>query len=82
MLDIVGSDRAYPPEVVMAMTSAFDNVCRSVSAKIHGDAGDADVRRRLALIILRHVDEGERDPARLSELALNELAGIGAPASG
>ena len=75
MLDIVGSDRAYPPEVVMAMTSAFDNVGRSVSAKIHGDA---DVRRRLALIILRHVDEGERDPARLSELALNELAGIGA----
>lgn len=54
------------------MSTAFDKVCRSVSAKINGDP---DVRRHLALIILRHVDDGERDPLRLSELALNELAG-------
>lgn len=73
MLDIVGSDRVYPPELVTAMSTAFDNVCRCVSAKIHRDP---DLRRHLALIILRHVDEGERDPQRLSELALNELAGI------
>lgn len=55
MLDIVGSDRVYPPELVMAMTTAFDNVCLSVSATVNGDP---DVRRRLALIILRHVDLG------------------------
>ena len=72
MLDLVASDRVYPPELVTAMSTAFDNVCRSVSAKIHDDP---DARRHLALIILRHVDEGERDPQRLSELALNELAG-------
>lgn len=72
MLDIVGSDRVYPPELVTVMSTAFDNVCRSVSTKVNGDP---DVRRHLALIILRHVDDGERDPHRLSELALNELAG-------
>ena len=72
MLDIVGSDRVYPPEIMVAMTTAFDNVCRSVSAQI---SGDDDLRRQLALIILRHVDDGERDPQRLSDLALNELAG-------
>jgi hypothetical protein len=73
VLDLVAADRVYPPELVTAMSAAFDTVCRSVSAKIHSDP---DVRRHLALIILRHVDEGERDPQRLSELALNELAGI------
>ena len=58
---------------VAAMSTAFDSVCRSVSPKINRDDS---VRRRLALIILRHVDEGEHDPRRLSEVALNELAGI------
>lgn len=60
MLHIVGSDRVYPPELVTAMSTAFDNVCRSVSAKV---CDDPDVRRHLARIILRHVDEGERDSA-------------------
>ena len=81
MLDLVtlDHDRVYPPEIVVAMSAAFDNVCRSVSPKINGDPR---VRRQLALIILRHVDQGERDPERLSELALNELAGIDRPAVG
>jgi hypothetical protein len=73
VLDIVGSDRVYPPEIVVAMSTAFDEVCRSVSVQINGDDG---LRRQLALIILKRVDEGERDPARLSELALKEFAGI------
>ena len=71
--EFIVPDRVYPPETVVVMSTAFDNVCRSVSAKITGDDG---VRHRLALIILRHVDGGERDPQRLSEMALNELAGI------
>ena len=74
MMSLAGTDRVYPPEVVAAMTAAFDNVCRSVSAQI---SGNDDVRRRLALIILRNVDQGEHDPLRLAELALNELAGVG-----
>jgi hypothetical protein len=79
VLGLPASDRVYPPEVVVAMATAFDNVCRSVSAQINGDD---DVRRQLALIILRHVDQGEHDSARLAELAFNELAGIGRAAIG
>ena len=73
MLDLVASDRVYPPETVVAMSTAFDNVCQSVSAQINGDDS---LRRQLALIVLRHVDAGERNPARLAELAFNEFAGL------
>ena len=79
MLDLVASDRVYPPEILVAMSAAFDDVCRSVSVRINGND---DVRRQLALIILRHVDGGECDPARLAELAFSELAGIGRSATG
>ena len=34
-----------------------------------------DVRRAVALAILRHVDQGESDPVRLSDVAFRELAG-------
>ena len=74
MLDFLASDRVYPPEVVVVMSTAFDQVCRSISHRL---SNDADVRRRLASIILRHVDGGEHDPMRLAEVAFNELAGIG-----
>lgn len=73
MREFIVSDRIYPPETVVAMSTAFDRVCRSVSTRINRDDS---VRRRLALIILRHVDRGEHDPQRLSEIALDELAGI------
>jgi hypothetical protein len=33
------------------------------------------VRKTLALILLRHVDLGERDPERLADIALRELTG-------
>jgi hypothetical protein len=78
MLYLVGSDRVYPPEIVVAMSTAFDNVCRSVPSQINGND---DVRRKLALIILRHVDDGELDPVRLAELAFNDLAGVGQAAA-
>jgi hypothetical protein len=35
-----------------------------------------DVRRAVALVILRHVDQGESDPVRLSDVAFRELAGF------
>lgn len=78
MLDLVASDRVYPPEIVAAMCTAFDNVCRSATAQINGND---DVRRQLALIILRRVDGGELDPVRLAELALNDVAGVGQAAA-
>ena len=40
MLEWVSRDRHYKPEIVAAMTSAFDTVCRSLLAK---DAGERRV---------------------------------------
>jgi hypothetical protein len=54
------------------MTAAFDRVCQSLSTRINGDEF---VREKLALIILRHIDIGERDPEWLADVALRELAG-------
>jgi len=66
MLEWVSRDRNYKPEIVAAMTSAFDTVCRSLLAK---ENDSDDIRRKLALIILHHTDRGERDPARLADLS-------------
>ena len=73
MLDLGKAGRIYPPETIAVMTAAFDTVCRSLSQKI---SEDDDVRKTLALIIIRHIDQGERDPARLSAVAARELAGL------
>ena len=57
----------YDPEALKTMGAAFDAVCQAFppDLKRHEAA-----RRRLALLILRHTDRGERDAARLSDLAL------------
>jgi hypothetical protein len=36
-----------------------------------------DVRQAVALVILRHVDQGESDSVRLSDVTFRELAGRG-----
>ena len=79
MMHLVNADHCYPPETVAVMTAAFDRVCQSLSARINGNEL---VRETLALIILRHVDLGERDPVRLADVALRELAGNDRPATG
>jgi hypothetical protein len=72
MLHLVQPDRSYSPETVAVMCAAFDRVSQSVSKWMNGNDG---VKKTLALIILRHVDEGERDPARLADVALREWTG-------
>ena len=72
MLHLIETQRVYPPETVAAMTAAFDRLCKSIPKSIHGD----DLRRQLALIILRHVDRGVQDSERLSEIAFREFAGV------
>ena len=57
----------YDPEALKTMGVAFDTVCRAFPPDLRDHEGS---RRRLALVILRHMDRGERDAARLSELAL------------
>ena len=79
MLHLVEPNRTYDPETVAVMTAAFDSVCQSVSTWMNGNE---DVKRTLALIILRHVDRGERDPKRLADIALREWTGTDRSAIG
>lgn len=72
MLHLVPDNRTYSPETVALMTAAFDKVCLSVSPRMNGNE---DVKQSLARIILRHVDQGERDPDRLADAALCEWTG-------
>lgn len=68
MLHLIEPRRSYPPETIAVMTAAFDRTLQSLP-KPDSD----DVRRTVASIILRHVDQGVRDPVRLSALACGEL---------
>jgi len=79
MLHLVQLDRSYSPEAVAVMTAAFDKVSQSVSKTMNGHD---DVKKTLALIILRHVDRGERDPGRLAEIAFREWTGTDRSAIG
>jgi hypothetical protein len=57
----------YDPEALKIMSAAFDSVYEAFPPNMKDHEG---ARRKLALLILRHVDRGERDAERLSELAL------------
>jgi len=72
MLHLVQLDRTYSPETVALMGAAFDRVCQSISKRMNDSD---DVKKTLALIILRHVDRGERDAQRLAEIAFREWTG-------
>jgi hypothetical protein len=60
LLHLVETRRVYPPDAVAAMTVAFDTVRQSLSARV---SGSDDVRRQLALIILRHTADRIRPGA-------------------
>lgn len=79
MLHLVKLDRSYSPEIIATMSAAYDRVCQSLSTRINGNE---DVMHLLALIILRHVDQGESDPVRISDVAFRELAGSDRSANG
>jgi hypothetical protein len=66
MLHLVKPDRILSPETLALMTTAFDAVCQSVSKRINGNG---TFRLTLALIILRHIEQGEHDPVRLADFA-------------
>jgi hypothetical protein len=79
MLHLVQLDRSYHPETISVMTAAFDKVCQSVSEEMNGND---DVKKTLAIIILRHVNRGEREPGRLAETAFREWTGTDRSAIG
>ena len=49
------------------MTNAFDRACDFLPIQFRGSDG---VRRKLALHIVWHVNDGESDPACLAKLAV------------
>ena len=57
----------YDPETLKIMGAAFDTACQLFPPDLKDHEG---ARRKLALLILRHMDRGERDATRLSDLAL------------
>ena len=79
MLHLVQLGRSYSPETISVMTSAFDMVCKSVSTRMKGRD---DVKKTLALIILRQVDQGECNAERLAETAFREWTGTDRSAIG
>ena len=79
MLHLVQLDRSYSPETISVMTAAFDRVCQSISKRMNGSD---DVKKTLALIILRHVDRGECNAGRLAEIAFREWTGTDRSAIG
>ena len=71
MLDLIDAEGSYSPETIAVMTVALDIACQYAANTI--DRDEEDVRKKLALLILRHVQAGESDPARLAVLASSEL---------
>ena len=79
MLHLIKLDRTYSPETIAVMTAAYERVCDSLAARMNSND---DVKEKLALIILRHVDRGERDPARLADVVLRLWTGSDRSATG
>jgi hypothetical protein len=59
--------RIYDPRMLSMMATALDNACNCIP-KTYKESYQA--RRKLALLVIRHVDRGERDPRRLADLAI------------
>jgi hypothetical protein len=71
MMFRVHDRRSYNLEQIAVMVSAFKTTYGSLS--MGTNVNHDDVRETLARIILWHFDLGERDPVRLSNLALRTL---------
>jgi hypothetical protein len=60
-------ERVYGPDTLKTMTVAFDIAHRCLPVKFKENDR---TRRKLALLILRHIDRGEYDPVRLADSAV------------
>ena len=60
-------ERVYGPDSLKIMAVAFDNAHKSLPAKFQEND---QARRKLALLILRHIERGEYDPERLADSAV------------
>jgi hypothetical protein len=57
----------YDPDSLRLMSNAFDRACNFLPVQVR----DSDsMRRKLALHIIRQVDDGESDPTRIADSAI------------
>jgi hypothetical protein len=60
----------YDPQTLTIMSRALDRACNFLPAQF----GDTDyIRTRLAVHIIRHVNDGESDPSRLANQAIASI---------
>lgn len=67
MLSSRDIERVYGPDSLKIMTTAFDNAHGCLPIEFRGDDG---ARRKLALLVIRHMERGERNPVSLADLAM------------
>jgi hypothetical protein len=62
-----GIRHVYDPATLRVITNAFDRACDSLPVQFR----DSDrVRRKIALHIIRHLNDGESDPTQLADAAI------------
>jgi hypothetical protein len=57
----------YDPDSLRIMSNAFDRACNFLPVQFRNSDR---MRRKLALRIIRHLDDGESDPTRLADSAI------------
>jgi hypothetical protein len=64
----------YDPDTIDLMTQALDAACDQVLAR--GEAADGAMRMSMEIRIMAAVRGGERDNARLAQIALEGVGGL------
>jgi hypothetical protein len=67
MIPSNGIKPVYDPDTLRIMADAFDRACRFLPVQFKNNER---LRRKLALHIIRHLNEGESDPTRLADSAI------------
>jgi hypothetical protein len=62
-----GIRHVYDPVTLSVMASALDRACDFLPVQFRDND---QMRRKLALHIIRHVNDGESDPTRLADSAI------------
>jgi hypothetical protein len=70
MIPSVNIRCVYDPATLTIMTDAFERACGSLPLEFRNNHR---LRRKLALHIIRDVDDGESDPTRLADSAVLSL---------
>ena len=61
--------RVYDPHTLSIMAIAFDRACDVLPVQFR----DSYMRRKVASHIIRHVNDGESDPTRLADSAIDSI---------